>query len=150
MERRTLKRVFNERRKGLLGRGVAEREPKLETLRSTQTQSPPDAKGKPIAKFPNFRNRTVNKNKDQLDGPLAKKARHSLYNDQVAGTPAEPLSTPITTISTSGANQGQIPRPNRRLGAFEDSQGRMPPGWECREDDQGRTYYVDHHTRRNT
>ncbi|KAL9095741.1 MAG: hypothetical protein Q9165_002173 [Trypethelium subeluteriae] len=43
----------------------------------------------------------------------------------------------------------------RRNGAggyteFEDSQGRLPPGWERREDNLGRTYYVDHNTRQTT
>ncbi|RKF60978.1 E3 ubiquitin-protein ligase RSP5 [Erysiphe neolycopersici] len=30
---------------------------------------------------------------------------------------------------------------------FEDAQGRLPDGWERREDNLGRTYYVDHNTR---
>jgi E3 ubiquitin-protein ligase NEDD4 len=33
------------------------------------------------------------------------------------------------------------------LSPFEDSQGRLPAGWERREDNLGRTYYVDHNTR---
>lgn len=31
--------------------------------------------------------------------------------------------------------------------SFEDAQGRLPAGWERREDNLGRTYYVDHNTR---
>ncbi|KAJ9630298.1 E3 ubiquitin-protein ligase RSP5 [Exophiala oligosperma] len=34
--------------------------------------------------------------------------------------------------------------------SFEDSQGRLPAGWERREDNLGRTYYVDHNTRTTT
>lgn len=34
--------------------------------------------------------------------------------------------------------------------AFEDAQGRLPAGWERREDHLGRTYYVDHNTRQTT
>lgn len=34
--------------------------------------------------------------------------------------------------------------------AFEDAQGRLPPGWERREDNLGRTYYVDHNSRQTT
>lgn len=34
--------------------------------------------------------------------------------------------------------------------SFEDSQGRLPNGWERREDNLGRTYYVDHNTRSTT
>ncbi|KAJ5637422.1 hypothetical protein N7490_007301 [Penicillium lividum] len=36
------------------------------------------------------------------------------------------------------------------LSSFEDSQGRLPAGWERREDGLGRTYYVDHNTRTTT
>jgi hypothetical protein len=31
--------------------------------------------------------------------------------------------------------------------AFEDEQGRLPRGWERRENASGRSYYVDHDTR---
>ena len=34
--------------------------------------------------------------------------------------------------------------------SFEDDQGRLPAGWERREDNLGRTYYVDHNTRSTT
>ncbi|KAL5614314.1 hypothetical protein BROUX41_004422 [Berkeleyomyces rouxiae] len=33
------------------------------------------------------------------------------------------------------------------MSPFEDAQGRLPSGWERREDNLGRTYYVDHNTR---
>ncbi|KAL1964283.1 hypothetical protein VTN77DRAFT_7103 [Rasamsonia byssochlamydoides] len=36
------------------------------------------------------------------------------------------------------------------LSSFEDSLGRLPAGWERREDNLGRTYYVDHNTRTTT
>ena len=42
---------------------------------------------------------------------------------------------------------------NARTGgfsSFEDAQGRLPAGWERREDNLGRTYYVDHNTRSTT
>ena len=39
---------------------------------------------------------------------------------------------------------------NAGFSAFEDSQGRLPPGWERREDNLGRTYYVDHNSRQTT
>ncbi|CBF87687.1 hypothetical protein AN1339.2 [Aspergillus nidulans FGSC A4] len=46
------------------------------------------------------------------------------------------------------ANGQGVPRPN--LSSFEDNQGRLPAGWERREDNLGRTYYVDHNTRTTT
>lgn len=36
------------------------------------------------------------------------------------------------------------------MSSFEDSQGRLPAGWERRQDNLGRTYYVDHNTRTTT
>ncbi|RDW91229.1 putative ubiquitin-protein ligase-1 [Coleophoma crateriformis] len=38
-------------------------------------------------------------------------------------------------------------RQNGTFSSFEDAQGRLPAGWERREDNLGRTYYVDHNTR---
>ncbi|PTU22443.1 hypothetical protein P175DRAFT_0529497 [Aspergillus ochraceoroseus IBT 24754] len=69
-----------------------------------------------------------------------------------------PQRVPSTTRPTSQAPppvngapappNGQPPRGN--LSSFEDSQGRLPAGWERREDNLGRTYYVDHNTRTTT
>ena len=38
----------------------------------------------------------------------------------------------------------------RQFSSFEDQLGRLPPGWERRTDNFGRTYYVDHNTRTTT
>ncbi|KAL6928380.1 NEDD4 E3 ubiquitin-protein ligase [Hanseniaspora valbyensis] len=46
-----------------------------------------------------------------------------------------------TTAATSSADA------NRQYSSFEDQYGRLPPGWERRTDNFGRTYYVDHNTR---
>ncbi|PLB35878.1 NEDD4 family E3 ubiquitin-protein ligase [Aspergillus candidus] len=65
-----------------------------------------------------------------------------------------PSSTrPPTTIvpvngAATAANNQHGSRTN--LSSFEDSQGRLPAGWERREDNLGRTYYVDHNTRTTT
>ncbi|KAI0431192.1 HECT-domain-containing protein [Xylaria sp. FL1042] len=61
-------------------------------------------------------------------------------------------SLPIRTNGVNGAGpangvssaQG---RPTSQMSPFEDSQGRLPAGWERREDNMGRTYYVDHNSR---
>ncbi|KAI7126026.1 putative E3 ubiquitin-protein ligase, partial [Hortaea werneckii] len=47
---------------------------------------------------------------------------------------------------TSGARRAD----GSGFSAFEDAQGRLPPGWERREDNLGRTYYVDHNSRQTT
>lgn len=39
---------------------------------------------------------------------------------------------------------------SRQFSSFEDQLGRLPPGWERRTDNFGRTYYVDHNTRTTT
>lgn len=49
------------------------------------------------------------------------------------------------------ASQSNGPNGGRGFNSFQDSQGsRLPAGWERREDNLGRTYYVDHNTRTTT
>ncbi|KAK2760859.1 hypothetical protein FQN54_002099 [Arachnomyces sp. PD_36] len=59
------------------------------------------------------------------------------------------LAANVTPLNTTG---GQPNGANSRLNlsSFEDNQGRLPAGWERREDNLGRTYYVDHNTRTTT
>ncbi|RMJ14022.1 E3 ubiquitin-protein ligase RSP5 [Fusarium kuroshium] len=49
--------------------------------------------------------------------------------------------------SAPGPNASGQARQSNQLSPFEDAQGRLPAGWERREDNLGRTYYVDHNTR---
>jgi len=62
------------------------------------------------------------------------------------------LTVPITTHVS--ATNGASPRPSTttatNTSSFEDQHGRLPPGWERRVDNLGRTYYVDHNTRTTT
>jgi E3 ubiquitin-protein ligase NEDD4 len=65
-----------------------------------------------------------------------------------ARPPAAPANGPPgAPPQANGASSG-----NRTGGfsSFEDAQGRLPAGWERREDNLGRTYYVDHNTRSTT
>jgi E3 ubiquitin-protein ligase NEDD4 len=62
----------------------------------------------------------------------------------VVGGPAAPQ----VQQQTPGASTNGAPRP--ALSSFEDAQGRLPAGWERRQDNLGRTYYVDHNTRTTT
>jgi len=70
------------------------------------------------------------------------------------GPPSASRSNTSTSVATtSGANGaiGAARRPNESgFSAFEDAQGRLPGGWERREDNLGRTYYVDHNSRQTT
>jgi len=61
--------------------------------------------------------------------------------------PGAPTGPPPPSGATGAASAAA--RANG-LTAFEDSQGRLPGGWERREDNLGRTYYVDHNSRQTT
>ncbi|KAK2593314.1 NEDD4 E3 ubiquitin-protein ligase [Conoideocrella luteorostrata] len=58
-----------------------------------------------------------------------------------------PHHPPPASPAPPGANGSASSRPTSQLSPFEDNQGRLPGGWERREDNLGRTYYVDHNTR---
>ncbi|OAG07167.1 HECT-domain-containing protein [Paraphaeosphaeria sporulosa] len=80
-----------------------------------------------------------------------------MYPGQRPALPSQPpsqrLSQPTPqppTAAPPSMNGAPAPAQNRGYSAFEDSQGRLPPGWERREDHLGRTYYVDHNTRQTT
>ncbi|CAK7263530.1 NEDD4 E3 ubiquitin-protein ligase [Sporothrix epigloea] len=61
-----------------------------------------------------------------------------------AGAP--PSSAPPAPATGNPAG-GPHSRTTSTLSPFEDHLGRLPPGWERREDNLGRQYYVDHNTR---
>lgn len=63
-------------------------------------------------------------------------------------TLAEQSSSSNTAVNGTGSQAIGISRPG--FSSFEDNQGRLPAGWERREDNLGRTYYVDHNTRSTT
>ncbi|TPX15837.1 uncharacterized protein E0L32_000171 [Thyridium curvatum] len=66
-------------------------------------------------------------------------------SSQQLNLPHRPASMTAPGANGNGAAQGS--RPTSTLSPFEDAQGRLPAGWERREDNLGRTYYVDHNTR---
>jgi E3 ubiquitin-protein ligase NEDD4 len=57
-------------------------------------------------------------------------------------------SSPVTSSSNVQSSNGSAT--NRQYSSFEDQYGRLPPGWERRTDNFGRTYYVDHNSRTTT
>lgn len=77
-----------------------------------------------------------------------------------ADTPAAVSSSSLNNRASASQPPPEAPNgsappganaPSRgNLSSFEDSQGRLPAGWERREDNLGRTYYVDHNTRTTT
>lgn len=76
-------------------------------------------------------------------------ANGNSLSPNTATLPHRPASSSVSISGpgpTGGAGAAQ-PRPGGGLSPFEDAQGRLPAGWERREDNLGRTYYVDHNTR---
>lgn len=74
-------------------------------------------------------------------------ASSSSLNPRTSSTAQPP---PASAANGAAAPPG-VGAPSRaNLSSFEDSQGRLPAGWERREDNLGRTYYVDHNTRTTT
>lgn len=61
-------------------------------------------------------------------------------------TPAAPTNNSFTNANGAAAESHAA----RQYLSFEDQYGRLPPGWERRTDNFGRTYYVDHNSRTTT
>ncbi|KAF9194281.1 E3 ubiquitin-protein ligase pub1 [Haplosporangium sp. Z 767] len=69
--------------------------------------------------------------------------------------PASPASTnghvaPSSPAATAAATAANTANGGRQLSAYEDQHGPLPPNWERRVDQLGRTYYVDHNNRTTT
>ncbi|KAI9829362.1 MAG: hypothetical protein M1826_005682 [Phylliscum demangeonii] len=79
-------------------------------------------------------------------------AMPGLLGPGLSVTPPPSISAPSTTPTAAGAGtpNGSLRNQAGRLSSFEDDHGRLPAGWERREDNLGRTYYVDHNTRSTT
>ncbi|KAK1811053.1 hypothetical protein LTR12_014575 [Friedmanniomyces endolithicus] len=78
--------------------------------------------------------------------------RPSSNTNGSASASRQSTTTSIPQVAGAGANGTAAPRRVDGSGfdAFEDAQGRLPGGWERREDNLGRTYYVDHNSRQTT
>lgn len=89
-----------------------------------------------------------------VSGKIIVVISHNPNSSSSNGTSAAPPSSSSRTNgstsapppSTSGANNDA----NKQYSSFEDQYGRLPPGWERRTDNFGRTYYVDHNSRTTT
>ncbi|KAK4100025.1 HECT-domain-containing protein [Parathielavia hyrcaniae] len=68
----------------------------------------------------------------------------SLVSTQSATAPGAAAAAAANASINGTAHPRQA---TSTLSPFEDAQGRLPAGWERREDNLGRTYYVDHNTR---
>ncbi|KAF4536533.1 C2 calcium-dependent membrane targeting [Lasiodiplodia theobromae] len=89
--------------------------------------------------------------------PLSAGPSNSLHPDMypgnrpgAAGASAARPNQPAPAGGPPNGNGASNTQRNAGYSAFEDAQGRLPAGWERREDHLGRTYYVDHNTRQTT
>ncbi|KAK5947146.1 hypothetical protein PMZ80_001293 [Knufia obscura] len=80
--------------------------------------------------------------------PLGPPPSHSPAPSRAPTSAGDPPRASTTNLNGSSGSNGQ--RAPGQLSSFEDAQGRLPAGWERREDNLGRTYYVDHNTRTTT
>ncbi|KFH40688.1 E3 ubiquitin-protein ligase-like protein [Hapsidospora chrysogenum ATCC 11550] len=83
---------------------------------------------------PSVDNRPGSSMSNQTNSSLAPQAAAAARPSSIGGS-----------VAASGTNG--TARNGSQLSPFEDAQGRLPAGWERREDNLGRTYYVDHNTR---
>ncbi|KAK3714183.1 hypothetical protein LTR37_007985 [Vermiconidia calcicola] len=88
--------------------------------------------------------------------PMGAHSSTSLAADRPTSNTGSAVATRQNTNTAVSGNaavttNGATARRNESgFSAFEDAQGRLPPGWERREDNLGRTYYVDHNSRQTT
>ncbi|KAF9919353.1 hypothetical protein FBU30_011073, partial [Linnemannia zychae] len=77
---------------------------------------------------------------------VSSNAPSSTHRHSVQSTATSPVNGFVAqpTPSTPASNRG------RQLSAYEDQHGPLPPNWERRVDQLGRTYYVDHNNRTTT
>lgn len=100
-----------------------------------QVQTPPTTQSQSFADGP-------------TPGSIAASSTNSFTPTRASSNarPTSGLSAPTEPQPNGQATQGS----RTNLSSFEDNLGRLPAGWERREDNLGRTYYVDHNTRTTT
>ncbi|KAL6948107.1 NEDD4 E3 ubiquitin-protein ligase [Hanseniaspora uvarum] len=77
---------------------------------------------------------------------IAPSAPNNSTIDRVSSTSGSRRRS-TASASTRNIQQDANVDSNKQYSSFEDQYGRLPPGWERRTDNFGRTYYVDHNTR---
>jgi E3 ubiquitin-protein ligase NEDD4 len=125
---------------------------------STNLQQPIPVQGQGSARPPPSSNPSATNGTGHAPSLTPAQSTASLHPD--AGS-ARPTTSQRSSMVNSAIPSGPPPAATnggpgpQRTGAggfnqFEDNQGRLPPGWERREDHLGRTYFVDHNTRQTT
>lgn len=82
--------------------------------------------------------------------PTAALAGLSISSDAANGSAAPPMQPLDGSAPAADGSANGDSLTGRQYLSFEDQYGRLPPGWERRTDNFGRTYYVDHNSRTTT
>ncbi|KAG0307226.1 hypothetical protein BGZ97_000463 [Linnemannia gamsii] len=82
------------------------------------------------------------------NAPSSSAQRHSIQSTATA--PSNPSITNGFVAQNSSTTTTPASNGGRQLSAYEDQHGPLPPNWERRVDQLGRTYYVDHNNRQTT
>ncbi|KAF6063799.1 HECT-domain (ubiquitin-transferase) family protein [Candida albicans] len=95
----------------------------------------------------------ISHNRNSNGGVTTATTRGSATN--TANSTAQASSDATVGANGSGPTsslrrRGAAGAASRQYSSFEDQYGRLPPGWERRTDNFGRTYYVDHNSRTTT
>ncbi|KAM3162644.1 E3 ubiquitin-protein ligase [Lachancea thermotolerans] len=91
---------------------------------------------------------TASSSAQASDESRAHASTHAASSNSTS-TPAQTVANTLQSGTTSAPITAAAAS-SRQYSSFEDQYGRLPPGWERRTDNFGRTYYVDHNTRTTT
>ncbi|RMZ88822.1 hypothetical protein DV736_g3960, partial [Chaetothyriales sp. CBS 134916] len=121
---------------------------------STNLSSPPTNQPNRAAANPQTSS-TMNGSSQYTAGPAALAIQTSPGPSRTNTSAGQAQTTEARASATAVEGATSTPQANgtgRTAGfsTFVDAQGRLPAGWERREDNLGRTYYVDHNTRSTT
>lgn len=90
-----------------------------------------------------------NSNASSSNGSVAAPAQGTSSSAR-ASNPAPVASNSAAAAANAAATNNGGELFTKQYSSFEDQYGRLPPGWERRTDNFGRTYYVDHNSRTTT
>lgn len=98
---------------------------------------------------------TITRDLKKLNENLAVSGRLIIVLSHASASAPAQSATPTTAQTPQVQTPALAPSPangadDRQYSLFEDQYGRLPPGWERRTDNFGRTYYVDHNLRTTT
>lgn len=87
----------------------------------------------------------------QTNGSASNHTRNaSAISSTSNAAPPAPVGGSSAPGGAPGGANAAAGAAHKQYSSFEDQYGRLPPGWERRTDNFGRTYYVDHNSRTTT